>query len=123
MMMTRISWRSCRAYDILTTLKRSHVIIHVSFFNVLQELYGPTKIKLSFRKKARTIGEVQGQFGGIWKCTPSLWSLLSSSDKNLSHLDTTTALNWAISKNFEIRVIKGTGEWFEIDQVTDLDAT
>jgi choline kinase len=73
--------------------------------------------------KARTIGEVQGQFGGIWKCTPSLWSLLSSSDKNLRHLDTTTALNWAISKNFEIRVIQGTGEWFEIDQVTDLDAT
>jgi hypothetical protein len=57
-MMTRISWRSRRAYDILTTLERSHVIIHVSFFNVFQELYGPTKIELSFRKKARTISEV-----------------------------------------------------------------
>lgn len=69
------------------------------------------------------IGEVQGQFGGIWKCTPSLWSLLSTAAKNLKGLDTTTALSWAIRQNAEIKVIQGTGEWFEIDHVSDLDAT
>ena len=73
--------------------------------------------------RARSIGEVQGQFGGIWKCTPTLWSLLSDADENLRSLDTTTALNWAILQNAEIKVVQGTGEWFEIDHVADLDAT
>lgn len=73
--------------------------------------------------RAGSIGKVQGQFGGIWKCTPTLWSLLSDADENLRSLDTTTALNWAIRQNAEIKVVQGTGEWFEIDHVTDLDAT
>lgn len=72
---------------------------------------------------AGTIGQVQGQFGGIWKCTPNLWSLLSNSHDNLRYLDTTTALKWAIRQNAEIKVVQGTGEWFEIDHVSDLDLT
>lgn len=72
--------------------------------------------------RARVIGQVQGQFGGIWKCTPRLWSLLTAAE-NLRSLDTTSALRWAISQNAEIKVVHGTGEWFEIDHVTDLDVT
>jgi choline kinase len=73
--------------------------------------------------RAGSLSEVQGQFGGIWKCTPTLWSLLSNAEENLRSLDTTTALNWANRHNAEIKVVQGTGEWFEIDHVTDLDVT
>jgi choline kinase len=73
--------------------------------------------------RARDIGQVQGQFGGIWKCTPSLWSLLSNADVSLRSLDTTEALNLAIRQKAEIKVVQGTGEWFEIDHVTDLSVT
>jgi len=73
--------------------------------------------------RPREISQVQGQFGGIWKCTPSLWALLSNAEGGLRSLDTTAALGLALRENAEINVVQGTGEWFEIDRVTDLDVT
>jgi choline kinase len=108
-----MDWRALwerRFYDPLTDLERFE--------------FNPDSGRLTdIGGRARNIDQVQGQFGGIWKCTPSLWSLLSRAAENLRCLDTTTALSWAINQNAEIKVVPGKGEWFEIDHVTDLDTT
>lgn len=71
--------------------------------------------------RAATTTEIQGQFAGIWKCTPDLWTSLSAGVNNLQNLDTTSALKWAITNGYVIDVVLGSGEWFEIDQPTDLE--
>jgi choline kinase len=73
--------------------------------------------------RANSIEQIQGQFGGIWKSTPELWSMMSVDPVVLKSLDTTTALSRALDAGAEIKVVHGTGEWFEIDQASDLRLT
>lgn len=72
--------------------------------------------------KPSSFEEIRGQFAGIWKTTPKLWSLMTSKVRNLADFDTTSALSICLMNGARIKVIFGVGEWFEFDYVSDLEA-
>jgi len=72
--------------------------------------------------KPESFDEIHGQFGGIWKSTPTLWSVLTARAPQLKKLDTTTALKLCVSYGLDIQVVFGDGAWFEFDHVSDLEA-
>jgi choline kinase len=69
-----------------------------------------------------SLEEIHGQFSGIWKSTPQLWSTLTCKVSNLADLDTTTALRTCVMNGENIQVVFGTGNWFEFDHPSDLEA-
>jgi len=64
--------------------------------------------------------DIQGQFAGMWRTTPELWSILRGIE-GLEQMDTTTVLRLSLERGAKIQVIFGKGPWFEFDHISDFD--
>jgi L-glutamine-phosphate cytidylyltransferase len=72
------------------------------------------------------IEEVQGQYMGLFKLTPTAWGwieqLLSSlSNEDIAHLDMTRLFSTLIQRGYDVFGTRNTTPWGEIDTPSDID--
>ena len=73
--------------------------------------------------REKKITNIQGQYMGLIKITPSIWKLIKKKIpeiKKMNNLSITELLNRLIKNNFKIRTIEYKKKWFEIDNKSDL---
>lgn len=76
--------------------------------------------------RAKTLGEIEGQFMGLFRFTPSGWDIVQHhlatlpKDKR-APLDVTSLLSGLLDKGQEIYVSPVQGAWCEVDNQTDLN--
>jgi choline kinase len=68
----------------------------------------------------KSLNEVQGQFGGIFKLNPETWMLITKEIENISQLDTTTVLNMCLKLGVRFNLVNYDGFWAEFDSKEDL---
>ena len=76
-------------------------------------------------QKANSVKEIQGQYIGLLKFTPTGWhqvrtSLSSLDDKDIDQLDMTSMLRRLIRENVPVKAIPVSGRWCEVDSESDL---
>lgn len=72
-------------------------------------------------KRASSIESIRGQFAGIFTTTPDLWQIIKLVNRDLKIIDTTSALQKAITEAAKISVVNYSGNWAEIDTLMDLE--
>ena len=72
-------------------------------------------------KRASSIELIRGQFAGIFTTTPDLWQIIKLVNRDLKIIDTTSALQKAITEAAKISVVNYPGNWAEIDTLMDLE--
>ncbi len=71
--------------------------------------------------RAQSLEEIDGQFAGIFKLSPSAWAdLIGDMSEALVDLDSTSALMRLIELGHNFRPIESVGAWFEFDSESDL---
>ena len=80
-----------------------------------------TMLLTQIGNRAASMGSINGQFAGIFTTTPSLWQMFKEGNHNLQSMDTTSVLQEAILAGAKISVIKYSGQWAEIDTLSDLE--
>ena len=77
-------------------------------------------------EKAKTIGEIGGQYIGLIKCTPQGWkavtdTLMDIPPNEVDKLDMTALLSLLIRKGVTITTVGIRGQWCETDDASDLN--
>ncbi len=80
---------------------------------------------LEIGKKSDDYSNIQGQYMGLLKITPTAWlqieNFLSQCDeRQINTMDMTSLLNQLIQKNVQIKAVPCQGLWGEIDSESDL---
>lgn len=76
---------------------------------------------LEIGSKPSSLGDIQGQFGGIFRMTPDVWMKLESLDIDLDSLDVTSLIQKCLNLGIVFEVVNYEGEWVEIDSLSDLE--
>ena len=81
---------------------------------------------LEIGKKPNSREEIQGQYMGLLKFTPSGWKKIEQAitlpmPKPVEKLDMTTLLMHLITLNHEVEAIETSEQWFECDNQNDID--
>lgn len=76
-------------------------------------------------ERATNIGDIQGQYIGLLKFTPTGWSqveqvLSTLPPEEQRRVDVTNLLRVLLARGLRIRCVAGAGAWCEVDNVTDL---
>jgi L-glutamine-phosphate cytidylyltransferase len=76
-------------------------------------------------RRTHSFDEINGQFMGLFKTTPSGWGQLDTlllNDPDMSRSgDTTKLLSSALAENITVKVVECDGGWIEIDTAVDHD--
>jgi choline kinase len=73
--------------------------------------------------RVESLDKIEGQFGGIFKVSPDVWSrLIRSYPEKLSQMDSTSTIMEMIRQKAKFAVIPSVGDWFEFDRGSDLPA-
>jgi L-glutamine-phosphate cytidylyltransferase len=80
---------------------------------------------LEIGRKPESLEEIQGQYMGMLKITPTGWQwirdFLTQGDANIGiRLDMTSLLRGLVDSGHQIRCVPVTGRWCEVDTETDL---
>ena len=90
------------------------------------KIYKKKKYLIDIGQKPKNFSQINGQFCGLFKITPSGWKkitkLISSSDINYKSLDITSLLS-LITKEYSylVKIEDYRDEWYEIDTLKDLN--
>jgi len=76
--------------------------------------------------RADRVEEIEGQYMGLFKITPSGWRIIEShlaclTDEERDRMDVTSMLGGLIKSGVEIDTVPINGRWFEVDSESDLD--
>jgi choline kinase len=79
---------------------------------------------VSIGERAKTLDEIEGQYMGLLKITPTGWAKIKTHLHSLppevqNQLDMTTLLNQLLQKKQPIQTVPVSGEWCEVDTETD----
>jgi choline kinase len=72
-------------------------------------------------RKPKNLSEIQGQFGGIFKLNPKIWTQIENEIDELVFMDTTTLIQNCLENKIVFNVVNYDGEWAELDTRTDLE--
>jgi choline kinase len=72
-------------------------------------------------RKPKNLSEIQGQFGGIFKLSPKIWTQIENEIDELVFMDATTLIQNCLEHNIVFNVVNYDGEWAELDTRTDLE--
>jgi choline kinase len=77
-------------------------------------------------KRTTQIDDIEGQYMGLLKFTPKAWSAVEAviaavDAKTRGAMDMTTLLRALLGLGFPVSTVGTSGQWGEIDSVTDLE--
>jgi choline kinase len=73
--------------------------------------------------RVKCLDQIEGQFGGIFKVSPHIWSgMISEYQEGLSQMDSTSTIMKMIERGAKFAVIPSVGDWFEFDRESDVSA-
>lgn len=73
-------------------------------------------------KRCKSLQDIEGQFGGMFKLTPQTWSKIEDFPEDLKTLDTTSLLQLCVSRSIDIKVVPYLEAWAELDNIHDIEA-
>ncbi|MCH9610111.1 MAG: CTP:phosphoglutamine cytidylyltransferase [Chlamydiales bacterium] len=121
--------------DIVSKLMQSSADIAISYDSCWQELWkrrfsDPLSDAETFKQsdgllreigaEPKSVSEVEGQYMGLLKITPSGWSRLKEMD-GVRDLSVTEILQKLIDHQEEIAAVEVAGRWCEVDSAADLE--
>ncbi len=81
-----------------------------------------TNLLRAIGTRCKSLKDIQGQFGGLFRLTPQVWSKIEAFPENLKSFDTTSLLRLCISRSIDFKVIPYHDSWAELDNIQDIEA-